>query len=138
MKLLLIIDICTFFLTVAGAAVVRKGVGSKAAEKKEAFLQSLKEGWHVLCANRGVMLLVAVSSGITLFMGVIQILAKPVILSFADEQILGVAETVCACGMLVSGVILGVKGLKGHYVRTLGLALSASILFSKSIRKLEH
>ena len=128
-KLLLIIDICTFFLTVAGAAAVRKGIGSRAVEKKEAFLQSLKEGWRVLCANRGVMLLVAVSSGITLFMGVIQILAKPVILSFADEQTLGVAETVCACGMLVSGVILGVKGLKGHYVRTLSLALSASGLF---------
>ncbi len=128
-KLLLIIDICTFFLTVAGAAVVRKGVGSRAAEKKEAFLQSLKEGWRVLSANRGVMMLVAVSSAITLFMGVLQILAKPLILSFADGQTLGVAETICACGMLVSGVILGVKGLKGQYVRMLGLALSASGLF---------
>ena len=137
-KLLLIIDICTFFLTVAGAAVVRKGVGSKAAEKKEAFLQSLKEGWRVLCANRGVMMLVAVSSAITLFMGVLQILAKPLILSFAGEQTLGVAETVCACGMLVSGVILGVKGLKGHYVRTLGLALSASGLFMLGFGLFEH
>ena len=128
-KLLLVIDICTFFLTVAGAAVVRKGIGSKAAEKKEAFLQSLKEGWRVLRSNRGVMVLVAVSSGITLFMGMFQILAEPLILSFADAKTLGVAETICACGMLVSGVILGVKGLKGHYVRTLGLALAAAGLF---------
>ncbi len=128
-KLLLVIDICTFFLTVASAAVVRKGIGSKAAEKKEAFLQSMKEGWRVLRSNRGVMVLVAVSSGITLFMGIFQILAEPLILSFADEKTLGVAETICACGMLVSGVILGVKGLKGHYVRTLGLALAAAGLF---------
>ena len=128
-KLLLIIDICTFFLTVASAAVVRKGIGSKAAEKKEAFLQSLREGWHVLCANRGVLILVAVSSGITLFMGMFQILAEPLILSFADAKTLGVAETICACGMLVSGVLLGIKGLKKRYVRILGLSLAAAGLF---------
>ena len=128
-KLLLVIDICTFFLTVASAAVVRKNIGSKAAEKKEAFLQSMKEGWRILRANRGVMILVAVSSGITLFMGMFQILAEPLILSFADAKTLGVAETICACGMLATGLVLGVKGLKGHYVRTLGLALAAAGLF---------
>ena len=128
-KLLLIIDICTFFLTVTSAAVVRKGIGSKAAEKKESFLQSMKAGWRVLCANRGVLILVVISSAITLFMGVFQILAEPMILSFADEKTLGIAETICACGMLVSGILLGVKGLKGQYVRTLGLAFIAAGLF---------
>ena len=137
-KLLLVIDICTFFLTVVSAAVVRKGIGSKAAEKKEAFLQSLKEGWRVLCANRGVLILVAVSSGITLFMGMFQILAEPLILSFADAKTLGIAETICACGMLVSGVLLGVKGLKGHYVRTLGLSLAAAGLFMLGFGLFEH
>ena len=128
-KFLLVIDICTFFLTIVSAAVVRKGIGSKAAEKKEAFLQSMKEGWRVLCANRGVMMLVAVSSGITLFMGVFQILAEPLILSFSDAKTLGAAETICACGMLVSGLFLGVKGLRSHYVRTLALSLMAAGLF---------
>ena len=128
-KLLLIIDICTFFLTVASAAVVRKGIGSKAAEKKDSFLQSMKAGWRVLRANRGILILVVISSAITLFMGVFQILAEPLILSFADAKTLGIAETICACGMLVSGVLLGVKGLKGHYVRILGLDFIAAGLF---------
>ena len=128
-KLLLIIDICTFFLTVASAAVVRKGIGSKAAEKTESFLQSMKAGWRVLRANRGILILAVISSAITLFMGVFQILAEPLILSFADAKTLGIAETICACGMLVSGVLLGVKGLKGHYVRILGLAFIAAGLF---------
>ena len=137
-KLLLIIDICTFFLTVASAAVVRKGIGSRAAEKKESFLQSMKAGWRVLRANRGILILVAISSGITLFMGVLQILAEPLILSFADEKTLGIAETICACGMLVSGVLLGVKGLKGHYVRNLGLAFAAAGLFMFGFGMLEN
>lgn len=122
-KLLLVIDICTFFLTVAGAAVVRRGIGARAAEKKEAFLQSLRGGWQVIRARKGILPLVAVSSGVTLFMGMFQILAEPMILSFADAKTLGVAETICACGMLVTGLILGIRGLKGGYVRTLGLSL---------------
>ena len=122
-KLLLIIDICTFFLTVTSTAVVRRGIEAKKIEKKEPLLQSMKEGWHILCAKKGVITLVVISSVITLFMGVFQILAEPLILSFADATTLGVAETLCACGMLVSGVLLGIKGLKGNYVRTLGMAL---------------
>ncbi|MCR4807102.1 MAG: MFS transporter [Lachnospiraceae bacterium] len=128
-KLLLLIDICTFFLTVVSAAVVRKGIGSKETEKKEAFIKSVKEGWNILCKKRGVIILVAVSSGITLFMGVFQILAEPLILSFEDAETLGIAETICACGVLASGLVLGVRGLKGHYVRTLVLALAASGVF---------
>ena len=128
-KLLLIIDICTFFLTVVSTAVVRKGIGSKAAEKKDSFLQSMKAGWRVLRANRGILILVVISSAITLFMGEFQILAEPLILSFSDAKTLGIAETICACGILVSGVLLGVKGLKGHYVRILGLAFIAAGLF---------
>lgn len=128
-KLLLVIDICTFFLTVISAAAVRKGIGAKAAEKKEPFLQSVQAGWRVLSEKKGVLILVAVSSGITLFMGMFQILAEPLVLSFADAKTLGVAETVCACGMLVSGVILGVRGLKGHYVGTLGAALISAGCF---------
>jgi MFS family permease len=128
-KLLLIIDICTFFLTIIGAAVVRKGMGTQAPERREAFFQSMKAGWRVLRAKKGILLLVAVSSGITLFMGVLQILAEPRILSFADAKTLGTAETICACGMLVGSVILGVRGVKRRYVRTLALSLMAAGIF---------
>ena len=128
-KLLLMIDICTFFLTVIGAAIVRKGIGSKKAEKREAFFKSIKEGWQILSAKKGVLILVVISSVITLFMGMFQILAEPLILSFSDAKTLGIAETVCASGMLVSGVVLGIKGIKGNFVRTLGLALMLSGIF---------
>ena len=128
-KLLLIIDTATFFLTVASAAVVRKGIGAKVADTKEPFIESMKGGWQIIRSKRGVLILIAVSSGITLFMGMFQILAEPLILSFADSKTLGVAETICACGMLASGLILGIKGLKGHYVMTLGVSLVMTGLF---------
>lgn len=128
-RLLLVIDICTFFLTVTSAAVVRKGIGASIIENKESFVESFRGGWKAVCANKGVFLLVIISSVITLFMGMFQILAEPLVLSFSDSKTLGIAETVCACGMLVSGVILGVKGIRKHYVRTFILALIMAGVF---------
>ena len=137
-KLLLIIDICTFFLTVISAAVVRKGIGSGTAERKEAFLQSIRESWRILREKRGVLFLVAVSSGITMFIGILQILEKPFVLSFTDEKILGIAETVCACGMLVSGIVLGIRGMKKHYAGTLGISLTAAGVFMAGFSLFEN
>ncbi len=128
-KLLLVIDICTFFLTIISAAVVRKGIGSKKTQEAEPFGKSLREGWRIIREKKGVLVLVAVSSVITLFMGVFQVLAEPLILSFNSAKTLGLAETICAGGMLVSSIFLGARGIKGNYVRTLGLSLMLSGLF---------
>lgn len=123
-KLLLAIDICTFFLTVVSAAVVRRSIGKKAAETATGFLVSIREGWRILRARKGVLLLVLVSSAITLFMGMFQILAEPLMLSFTDAKTLGVTETVCASGMLVSGLVLGVRGIRRHFTGILSASLA--------------
>ncbi len=128
-RLLLVIDICTFFITVISAAVVRHGIGAAVIENKEPFLISVKTGWQVLCKKNGVLLLVIIASVITLFMGMFQILAEPLILSFKDAKTLGIAETICAFGMLLSGVVLGVKGIKSGFTKILGMSLFASGLF---------
>lgn len=138
-KLLLVIDICTFILTVISAAVVRKEIGSsKKQQQHEAFLKSLKGGWNILCEKKGILMLVLVSSAITLFMGMFQILAEPLILSFADAKTLGIAETICACGMLASSIVLGIRGVKGHYVRVLSLALMLSGVFMSGFGLFEN
>lgn len=122
-KLLLIIDICTFFLTVISAAVVRKGITAKTVEDKAPFIESMKFGWKTIRGRKGVFLLVIVMSLITLFLGMFQILAEPMILAFKDAATLGVAETLCACGMLVSGLILGIKGIKKHFALVLFISI---------------
>ena len=136
-RLLLVIDIATFFLTVVCTAVVRKGLGAKQAEQTESFRESFRVGWEAVTGNRGVLVLILVSSLITCFMGVLQILSEPLILSFTDSRTLGITETLCASGMLFSGVILGVRGLKGRYVRTLwlSLALAGGAMFGFGCRE---
>ena len=123
-KLLLAIDICTFFLTVVSAAVVRRSIGRKAPETATGFLASIREGWRILRARKGVLLLVLVSSAITLFMGMFQILAEPMMLSFTDAKTLGVAETVCASGMLATGLVLGVRGIKRNFTGVMSASLA--------------
>lgn len=125
-RLLLFIDICTFFPTVFTAAFVRKELAVTLLENREPFGKSLRQGWSAVAGNRGIFILIVVSSVMTCFMGSFQILAQPLILDFADSATLGVGETVCACGMLVSSLFLGVKGIRHGYVKV----LSASLFFA--------
>lgn len=122
-RLLLIIDICTFFVTVTATGVVRRGLCTKLTDVREPVMAALREGWQAITKKRGIFLLILVSAVMTCFMGAFQILAQPVILAFADSTTLGVAETICASGMLASGMLLGIRGLKKDYVKALSLSL---------------
>ena len=122
-RLLFVIDISTFILTVISTAVVRKEIATKETENQSGFFQSLTEGWRAIADRRGVLLLILVSSVMTCFMGAIQILSEPLILDFADSTTLGIAQTVCASGMLVSGLFLGMRGIKKGYVKVLAISL---------------
>ncbi len=125
-KLLLILDICTFFLTVVTTALVKRGLTAKAVETREGFLESLRGGWRAVTRKRGVIILILVSSVLTCFMGAFQILAEPLLLDFTSSTVLGIVETVCACGMLVSSLLLGFRGIKKGYVKVLCLSLFLS------------
>lgn len=125
-KLLLIIDICTFFLTVASAAVVRKRITVTIHTEHVPFFKSIKGGWDAVHGNKGVFALVMLSAAITLFMGMFQILAGPLVLAFKDAKTLGLAETICACGMLASGLVLGIRGIKRNHVRVLMVSFASA------------
>lgn len=125
-RLILIIDICTFFLTVIAAAVVRHGLKTSEHKDPEPFFKSMKDGWKVVSGRKGLLLLIVISSLICLFMGVFQVLGEPFVLSFADAKTLGIVETAAASGMLVTGVLLGIKGIKKHFVRALWMGLAVS------------
>lgn len=123
-RLLLLLDICTFFLTVICTGVVRKGLTEKTTEEKEPFFKALRMGWQAVTEKRGVFLLILLSSVMTCFMGAFQILAEPLILDFENSITLGIGETVCASGMLVSSLVLGVKGIKKGYLKILSVSLT--------------
>ena len=73
--------------------------------------------------------MVLVSALLTLFIGTFQILAEPLILSISNAKTLGIAETICASGMLVSSLFIGFFGIKSKYVKILSLSLAFAGLF---------
>ncbi len=137
-SLLLIIDICTFFVTVIATAIVRKGVKTSRSTDRQPFFASMKEGWQAVHGRKGVFLLIMVSSAITMFMGILQILERPMILSFADSEILGIAESVCACGMLAAALILGIFGIKKGYVKVLKISFILAGIFMIGMSLIEN
>ena len=123
-KLLLVIDICTFILTVFSTFAVKRRIKAEKRMEQISFKESMKVGWNAIRQRRGVLFLVMISSLLTLFIGVFQILAEPLVLSIANAKTLGIAETICASGMLVSSLYLGIRGIKAGYVRILSLSLA--------------
>ena len=128
-KVLLVIDICTFMITVISTFAVRKGIDTQKTATQVSFQESLQEGWNAIRVKKGVFLLVMVSSVLTLFIGVFQILAEPLVLSMADAKTLGITETICASGMLVSSLYLGIRGIKKGYVKILSISLAMAGVF---------
>ncbi len=123
-RLLLLLDICTFFVTVSTTAIVKKGCETKRDETQGSFFDSFREGWQAVTEKRGIMVLLVVSSLMTCFMGTFQILAEPMILSFADSTFLGITEAISACGMLASSLLLGMRGIRSGHVRILCVSLA--------------
>ncbi len=120
MEAILIIDILTFVVTVTAIFSVRKSLAVKSQVKKEMnFFRDLKEGWLIILESKGVMQLIILVSVLMFYMGFIQVLSKPMILSFASEKTTGIMQTVVACGMMVSSIMIGSGILKSKYVNVM-------------------
>lgn len=128
-RLLLFLDICTFFVTVATTLVVKKGLPGRKAEKCFSFAAELKAGWEALAGKKGVLTLVVMGALITFCLGVIQTLASPMVLSFSDSATLGTLMTVITMGMLVTSAVLGGISIKKGYAGLLSLSLFGAGIF---------
>ncbi|GIO96021.1 MFS transporter [Paenibacillus lautus] len=137
-KLLLVIDICTFFVTVATTLAVRRGLASKTYEHTQSFVHEIKAGWNAVSANRGVLVLVIMTSVLTFYLGVIETLSIPMLLTFTTSSVVGMIETIVASGMLVSSVIIGFLPIQKGYVNILSISLFGVGVFMAAFGFREH
>lgn len=148
-KLLLIIDICTFFVTASAILFVRRSFASQrdrgpASSKGDRGTASsngecspvsgsmradFREGWRAVAGNRGVLVLVLMGSVITFFLGFIQTLSTPMILAFTDSSALGTTLTLSAFGMLITSVFVGIIPMKHNFVNKLCFSLFGAGIF---------
>lgn len=128
-QLILLLDICTFFITITTVAFVRKAIRKPEPIEKQSVFSDIKEGFSVLKRCKGIPPLIALMAVVCFFVGFLQTLVSPMVLSTSNAKTVGILESVCAIGMLLGSIVIGVFGIKGSYVRTLSFAGMAASFF---------
>ncbi|WP_141505122.1 MFS transporter [Paenibacillus luteus] len=129
---LLIIDICTVFITIITISAVRRSLITKSVSKKQFSLaKDLKEGWQVLVSRKGVFALTLLLTVVTFYMGILQTLFTPMVLPLSNAKTLGIVQSVSATGLLLGSLFIGVFSINQQYARVLSAGLfTAGIFFS--------
>lgn len=138
LDLVLIIDISTFFLTVASVSLIRKHQRdthvkyTKLLSKQQVF-----QGYFEIKKNAGVFYLVLLLTGVTFFAGYYQILITPLLLNLANEKTLGYIQSISAMGLLLSSLILSIKNRSQGFLKMLfqGLFMMSIALFFTGLSK---
>ena len=126
-RFILIIDILTFIVSALAVLSVRRGmevIHSDERMEKSGILEDLSEGISALMENRGILILTFLVSLILFYVGLLQALLAPMVLSFADTAVLGTVQSVCAVGVLAGSIILSSIGIKGSYVKVISASLA--------------
>jgi len=127
---LIIIDILTFFITVFIIAAVKKGMATKRREDTGlSFRREMKEGIAAIRGKSGIVAMIVIITTAVFCLGFVQILSKPLILSFAGETELGLLATVSAMGMIVGSILISCMKNAKSYVRMLSLGLIGCGIF---------
>ena len=118
-RLILVLDISTFFITITMVALVRKTIQKPVKRETQGFLTEMKQGFTVITENKGILSLVIIMAFVCFFIGFVQTLTGPMVLAVSDARTVGMLESVCATGMLVGSVWIGFVGIRGGYARVL-------------------
>ena len=140
-EFIMMIDGATFVVTAITSRYVEKNMHKSPSHKNlysmSTIVGDMKEGWLAIYEKKGVFILVTLGMVLTFSIGFMQVLAGPMILNFADEKTLGLSQSIMACGMLGSSIIVSSRGFKKKYTQVLcssiaGLGLGMILFGSKA------
>lgn len=124
---ILILDIATFLLGILPLFWMVKQ-NKNNVEVKTHFIQDFMLGWQYLMHHRSVLCLLLTTSLLTFFVGVLQALWGPMILTVSDERTLGIVQTIATSGMVLGGGFMGFFG-QTQPIKVLSIGLSMTGLF---------
>ncbi|MZP29178.1 MFS transporter [Heliobacterium undosum] len=129
-KYILLIDMATFFIAVLAVFFVRanQATSLRKVEKPQLFSE-MREGFHAITGNKGIVILIAITSVLCFYIGFLQTLFGPMLLHLMDAESFGVTQALCAAGLLVSSLLIGVMGGSERHVSTISLSLFLVGLF---------
>jgi MFS transporter, DHA3 family, macrolide efflux protein len=111
-KGILIIDFFTFIIALSTLLFVKfpELAASEKDSKKISFFQDALFGWKYIIDRPGLRGLLIYFAVVNLLLGYFNVLLQPLILSFANEKMLGIALSITGIGMLVGGIAMSIWG----------------------------
>ena len=129
-KYILVIDIMTFLVAALTVFWVQKCVAPVQMEHEQMhFFSELREGLLTITVNKGLVVLITITSLLCFYIGFLQTLLGPMMLNSITPKSFGIAQSICASGLLVSSLLIGVFGGSKSRVKTMSLFLALVGLF---------
>ncbi|BBL65194.1 MFS transporter [Methanosarcina mazei] len=129
-KFVFLIDVATFLIASSIVIWIRNILGITQITKPEQNnMADLKEGIQEFSKNRGVVNLVITTMFVLFFVGLLQSLIIPMLLNLTTVKAAGITQSICASGILIGSLFIGVFGNKNKYVKTLSISLFISGIF---------
>jgi len=129
-KFVFLIDVATFLIASSIVIWIRNISGITQITKPEQNnMADLKEGIQEFSKNRGVVNLVITTMFVLFFVGLLQSLIIPMLLNLTTVKAAGITQSICASGILIGSLFIGVFGNKNKYVKTLSISLFISGIF---------
>ena len=128
-RLILLIDIGTFLITVTTVAIVRKSVGKAVKTERQSIGREMRLGFAEINKSKGIRTLIILMSFVCFFVGILQTLTSPMVLAVSNAETVGIMESLCAVGMLLGSVFIGILGIKKNFSTVLCVAGILSGIF---------
>lgn len=126
-KIVLLIDAFTFLFSAALVLLVilRFNIPEKkhAEAKKFSIKEDIYFGLKVIFKNKGIVFLISIVALLLFYVGLLQTLLPPMVLSFSTASVLGISQSVCALGMLAASFFITVVQRKQSNRRILSISL---------------
>lgn len=128
-KMILLLDIGTFVVAAIAVFIIKKHGTSDQVRPKLKFPGGIAASFQYLRSKEGIFYLVLLVTLVDFHIAMLQSLFGPMMLTFTDYGTMGMALSVSASGMLLSSLVIGMRGLKKNRVTTLSLFLAFAGLF---------
>lgn len=123
-EIILVINIMTYLVAILAVFFIRKKlIAASQHEERKPWYYEIIEGWNTIKNNRGVLLLVIIVSIITFYLGFLETLIGPMLLSFTTAKTLGMFQSISAIGMLITSLLIGMFSLTKRYSSMLVMGL---------------
>ncbi len=123
-ELVLLIDIATFLIAVATVLLMMKQAATDKKQESQTFSREMADSFRYIFLQKGILLLVLLTSMVCFYIGLLQTLFTPMMLSLTDAKTLGIALSIAASGMLVSSLLIGIFGMGKGKVFILSASLT--------------